>query len=152
MKNNLQSLTRELANYIRSQDEEAFARKKTSSKQPAAAQTNSKAELLQKLSEEVSSCKKCPLGISRIKPAFGVGNINTEIMFVGEGPGYEEDHRGEPFVGRAGQLLDKIISAMGLKRESIYIANIVKCHPMINPSDPEMRGNDRPPSHEEMAV
>jgi len=72
------------------------------------------------------------------------------VIFVGEGPGYEEDHRGEPFVGKAGQLLDKILEAIGLSRKTVYIANIVKCHPMKDPSDPEKRGNDRPPAPEEM--
>ena len=98
---------------------------------------------------QIRDCKKCPLGCTRIKFVFGVGNPKARLMFVGEGPGYDEDHKGEPFVGRAGQLLTKIIESMSLKREDVYIANIVKCHPMIDPSDPEKRGNDRPPSPEE---
>jgi uracil-DNA glycosylase len=69
---------------------------------------------------------------------------------VGEGPGFDEDHKGEPFVGRSGQLLDKIMESIGLSRATVYIANIVKCHPMTDPSDPEKRGNDRPPTPAEM--
>jgi uracil-DNA glycosylase len=68
---------------------------------------------------------------------------------VGEGPGFDEDHQGRPFIGKAGQLLTKIIEAMKFSREEVYIANIVKCHPMINPKNPELRGNDRPPEKEE---
>jgi len=82
----------------------------------------------------------------------GVGSPTAQVMFVGEGPGFDEDHKGEPFVGRSGQLLDKIMAAIGLSRETVYIANIVKCHPMKDPSDPEQHGNDRPPSPEEIAA
>jgi DNA polymerase len=73
-------------------------------------------------------------------------------MFVGEGPGFSEDRRGEPFVGRAGELLDRILSSIGLSRQTVFIANVVKCHPMKNPQDPESRGNDRPPTPEEAAA
>ncbi|MBI4424150.1 MAG: uracil-DNA glycosylase, partial [Elusimicrobia bacterium] len=70
--------------------------------------------------------------------------------FVGEGPGFQEDHIGEPFVGKAGQLLDNILAAIGLSRDTVYIANVVKCHPMKDPAQPESRGNDRPPAPEEI--
>ena len=103
------------------------------------------------LREMVKNCRRCALGKSRLNAVFGSGSPKAKLMFIGEGPGFDEDHKGEPFIGRAGQLLTKIIEAIGLKREDTYIANIVKCHPMINPSDPETRGNDRPPSPEEMA-
>jgi DNA polymerase len=116
-------------------------------------------EKLRRLREEIGDCQRCPLGATRIKPAFGVGNPRARVMFVGEGPGYQEDRQGEPFVGRAGQLLDKILEATGLSRKPvesewkwIYIANMVKCHPMIDPSDNTKHGNDRPPTPEEMAV
>jgi DNA polymerase len=109
-------------------------------------------EELDELGEKVNSCKKCPLGASRLNAVFGIGSPNADLMFVGEGPGHDEDHKGEPFIGRAGQLLTKIIEAMGQTRETVYIANIVKCHPMIDPSNPEKRANDRPPSPEEMGV
>ena len=73
-------------------------------------------------------------------------------MFIGEGPGFDEDHKGRPFIGRAGQLLDKMIAAMGLTREQVFIANIAKCHPMVNPTNPEAHGNDRAPNQGEIAV
>jgi DNA polymerase len=104
---------------------------------------------LEKFKDAICGCQKCPLGKSRLNFVFGTGNPRAELMFVGEGPGFDEDHKGEPFIGRAGQQLNKIIEAMGLKREEVYIANIVKCHPMIDPTDPEKRGNDRPPTPEE---
>ncbi len=105
---------------------------------------------LNNLYEKIRNCRKCPLGKTRLNFVFGVGNPSSPLMFVGEGPGYDEDRQGEPFVGRAGQLLNKIIEAMKLKREDVYITNITKCHPMIDPTNPEKRGNDRPPTKEEM--
>lgn len=107
-------------------------------------------DILENLKKEVLNCKKCNLGNSRLNAVFGVGDPYTNIMFIGEGPGFQEDHKGEPFVGRAGALLDKIIAAMGFSRQTVYIANIVKCHPMKNPSNPELKTNDRPPTQEEM--
>lgn len=77
-------------------------------------------------------CKKCRLGQTRANVVFGEGNENADIMFIGEGPGYYEDQQGRPFIGKAGQLLDKMIEAIKLKREDIYIANIVKCRPPEN--------------------
>ena len=108
------------------------------------------AHKLEALKKEAVKCKKCALGTSRLNCVFGAGSASAEVMFVGEGPGFDEDHQGEPFIGRAGQLLTKIIEAMGYTRESVYIANIVKCHPMKDPSDPQLRGNDRPPTLDEM--
>ncbi|MCL2144383.1 MAG: uracil-DNA glycosylase [Endomicrobia bacterium] len=107
---------------------------------------------LEALKKETDKCRKCPLGASRLNCVFGAGSASAELIFVGEGPGFDEDHKGEPFIGRAGQLLTKIIEAMGYTRETVYIANIVKCHPMKDPSDPELRGNDRPPALEEMEI
>ncbi len=109
-------------------------------------------QALEEIFKKVSTCRKCSLGTSRIKPVFGVGDPNAGVMFVGEGPGYEEDHRGEPFIGRAGKLLDKMLAAIGLSRDNVYITNIVKCHAMINPSNPDARGNDRPPGQAEIAT
>jgi DNA polymerase len=117
----------------------------------AAVSSSGKAAKLDKLLAENKNCRKCPLGRARLNFVFGTGNPDAALMFVGEGPGFDEDHKGEPFVGRAGQLLNKIIAAMGLLREDVYIANITKCHPMIDPSNPDKRGNDRPPTSEEMA-
>lgn len=102
------------------------------------------------LQEEVKQCKKCHLWKTRINTVFGEGDINAELMFVGEGPGYEEDKQGRPFVGPAGELLTKIISAMGLSREKVYITNVVKCHPLREP-DPYLRNNDRPPTQQEIS-
>ena len=107
---------------------------------------------LEEFRAQIEGCRKCPLGKTRLNFVFGVGNPKAELMFIGEGPGFDEDHKGEPFVGRAGQLLNKIIEAINFKREDVYIANIVKCHPMIDPKDPEKHGNDRPPSPEEAAA
>ena len=78
------------------------------------------------------SCHKCRLAETRTKVVFGEGNELADIMFVGEGPGYNEDVQGRPFVGKAGQLLDKMIEAIHLKRSDVYIANVVKCRPPEN--------------------
>jgi DNA polymerase len=83
--------------------------------------------------EDLGDCTRCKLHAQgRKQIVFGVGNPKAELMFVGEGPGADEDEQGEPFVGRAGQLLNKMIEAMGLKREQVYIANVVKCRPPGN--------------------
>lgn len=82
--------------------------------------------------EELGECQRCKLGRGRTRLVFGVGNPSAELMFVGEGPGADEDRHGEPFVGRAGQLLTKMIEAMGYRREEVYIANVVKCRPPEN--------------------
>jgi DNA polymerase len=105
---------------------------------------------LDSLREAVLACRDCPLGEQRINPAFGVGSSDAEVMFIGEGPGFEEDRQGEPFVGKAGQLLDNILKSVALSRKSVYIANIVKCHPMKDPEHPDRRGNDRPPTPSEI--
>ncbi|MDD5010668.1 MAG: uracil-DNA glycosylase [Phycisphaerae bacterium] len=87
---------------------------------------------LKQLADEVNSCRKCVLGSTRRNAVPGEGNPQAQIVFVGEGPGADEDAQGRPFVGRSGQLLDKIIIAMGLKRSDVYICNIVKCRPPEN--------------------
>ena len=79
-----------------------------------------------------SNCTRCKLHKGRTKIVFGVGNPKAELVFVGEGPGRDEDAQGEPFVGRAGKLLTQMIEAMGLRREDVYIANVVKCRPPEN--------------------
>ena len=78
------------------------------------------------------NCRKCRLWETRTNVVIGVGNRNADIMFVGEGPGQQEDLQGEPFVGPAGKLLDKMLASIGLDREKVYIANIVKCRPPGN--------------------
>lgn len=104
--------------------------------------TEEKIKLLDALREEIGAdCKRCKLGsLVRSKVVFGEGNPDARIMFIGEGPGEEEDNQGLPFVGRAGQLLTRIIRAMGLERTDVYIANVVKCRPPENraPSPDEM--------------
>ncbi|HCO93723.1 MAG TPA: uracil-DNA glycosylase [Phycisphaerales bacterium] len=87
---------------------------------------------LEKIAEQVNQCRKCDLGSLRTNPVAGEGNPNARIMFVGEAPGADEDAQGRPFVGRAGQLLDKIIQACGLKRSDVFIGNILKCRPPEN--------------------
>jgi uracil-DNA glycosylase family 4 len=87
---------------------------------------------LDSLKTEISSCNRCSLHKTRHNIVFGVGNPRAELMFIGEAPGEDEDLQGLPFVGRAGQLLTKIIEAMGLKRSDVYIANILKCRPPNN--------------------
>lgn len=96
--------------------------------------TDEKTRLLSELINEIGQdCKRCDLGYQgRSKVVFGEGNVDAKIMFVGEGPGEDEDIQGLPFVGRAGQLLTRIIKAMGLERSDVYIANVVKCRPPNN--------------------
>ena len=86
----------------------------------------------EQLKNDCLKCEKCELCKTRTNLVFGVGNENADVLFVGEGPGADEDRMGRPFVGRAGQLLDKMIAAMGLTREEVYIANVVKCRPPQN--------------------
>ena len=86
--------------------------------------------------EAICTCRLCPLGDTRTKFVYGVGNPKADILFIGEAPGRDEDLKGEPFVGRAGQLLDKILAAIQLSREQVYIANILKCRPPGN-RDPQ---------------
>jgi DNA polymerase len=91
------------------------------------------AKALQVIRQDLGDCTRCPLHQQgRKQIVFGVGNPEAELMFIGEGPGADEDEKGEPFVGRAGQLLNNMIKAMGIEREQIYIANIVKCRPPGN--------------------
>ena len=87
---------------------------------------------LEEIAQQVSACRKCALSESRTNTVFGTGSAKARLMFVGEAPGADEDRQGEPFVGRAGKLLTKMIDAMGLSRESVYIANILKCRPPEN--------------------
>lgn len=119
---------------------------------PQPAREMDAADRFRALAEAVSTCRKCPLGGQRLRAVFGVGSPTAQVMFVGEGPGFQEDHQGEPFVGKAGQLLDKILASIGLSRQTVYIANAVKCHAMVDPSNPEAHGNDRPPTLEEIAA
>ncbi len=87
---------------------------------------------LDKLDSAISGCLKCTLGPTRKNFVFGVGNPNARLVLIGEAPGADEDEKGEPFVGRAGQLLNKILAAVQLRREDVYICNILKCRPPNN--------------------
>lgn len=93
----------------------------------------------EQLEEQVKQCKKCKLYSNRNNVVFGTGNKNARLMFIGEGPGADEDIQGEPFVGKAGKLMNMAFETIGLKREDVYIANIVKCRPPSNrnPEDSE---------------
>lgn len=97
---------------------------------------------LRTIREELGDCTRCKLCHGRTNLVFGVGDPRARLMFVGEGPGADEDAKGEPFVGRAGQKLDEMIRAIGLEREQVYIANVVKCRPPDN----------RTPEQEEIAT
>jgi len=106
-----------------------------------------KAAAFSDLRQRAMACVKCShLASSRKNVVFGVGDINAQLMFVGEAPGADEDIQGEPFVGKAGQLLTKIIETMGLRRDSVYIANILKCRP----DTPGQASGNRKPTPEEM--
>ncbi|HOC57377.1 MAG TPA: uracil-DNA glycosylase [Verrucomicrobiota bacterium] len=109
--------------------------------------SEAKAAAFAELRQRALACVKCPrLAAARRNVVFGVGDINAQLMFIGEAPGADEDAQGEPFVGRAGELLTKIIRAMGLARESVYIGNILKCRP----DTPGQSSGNRKPTPEEM--
>ena len=106
-----------------------------------------KAAAFAELRERAMACVKCPhLASSRKNVVFGVGSIDAELMFIGEAPGADEDEQGEPFVGKAGQLLTRIIQTMGLTRDSVYIGNILKCRP----DTPGQSAGNRKPTSQEM--
>ncbi len=110
-------------------------------KQPHAEDPERRAKL-EELRRAIENCQQCPLGATRTKFVFGTGNSSARLMFVGEAPGRDEDLQGEPFVGRAGTLLTRMINAMGLDRDEVFIGNILKCRPPEN----------RQPTIAEMAV
>lgn len=99
-------------------------------------------ETLEQIRKNLGPCQRCKLGATRKNLVFGVGNPHARLVFVGEGPGADEDTQGEPFVGDAGKMLNRIITAMGLKREDVYICNVVKCRPPQN----------RPPENDEVSA
>ena len=119
----------------------------TSSPAISSVTPEAKAAAFAELRQRVMACVKCEhLASSRKNVVFGVGNIDAHLMFVGEAPGADEDAQGEPFVGKAGQLLTKIIQTMGLQRSDVYIANILKCRP----DTPGESAGNRKPTPEEM--
>lgn len=99
-------------------------------------------ETWEELENSIKGCRKCKLGSTRQNIVFGTGDKNAEIMFIGEGPGADEDSQGEPFVGKAGKLMNMAFDALGIERDKVYIANIVKCRPP---------GNRNPEEDESMA-
>jgi len=120
--------TTDIASLPSSGEQPTLARRATTSEEQLTPET-----ALRLIREDLGDCTRCPLHKQgRKQIVFGVGNPRANIMFVGEGPGADEDQQGEPFVGRAGQLLNNMISAMGIRREDVYIANVVKCRPPGN--------------------
>jgi uracil-DNA glycosylase len=109
---------------------------------PTAIENSKRAGVLKTLAEKTASCKRCELHLTRKQAVFGVGSGDAPVLFIGEGPGADEDEQGVPFVGAAGQLLDKMLGSVGYSREEVYIANVVKCRPPGN----------RNPLAEEMAL
>jgi len=144
------SILRDLADYLAYEAEEGDREIEiapdvlkslgTAARRPPAAPPA--ARTLQTIADEVAACRKCPLHAGRTRTVPGQGSAHPEILFVGEGPGAEEDRQGVAFVGRAGQLLTRMIEAMGFSREQVFIANVVKCRPPGN----------RTPLPEEMAA
>ena len=117
------------------EEEPAISARKSIAAPPeisAAVSATDRVAALQMIRDEIGDCTRCALHKGRNKIVFADGDANARLMFVGEGPGADEDAQGLPFVGRAGQLLNNMIAAMGLKREQVYIANVVKCRPPGN--------------------
>ena len=112
------------------------------SDQPDVGAAPKKHETLEQIRKDLGPCQRCKLGATRKNLVFGAGNPQARLAFVGEGPGADEDAQGEPFVGDAGKMLNRIIAAMDLKREEVYICNVVKCRPPQN----------RPPEADEVAA
>jgi len=92
----------------------------------------SKEENMKRIRSSIANCRKCNLWKTRKKPVFGEGSLDTDIFFVGEAPGYNEDMQGRPFVGKAGKILDELLESIGLRRSEIYIANTIECRPPDN--------------------
>jgi DNA polymerase len=112
-------------------------------KEPQSIETHAALEeTLDTIRTDLGDCRRCGLAVSRTELVYGVGNPNARLVLVGEAPGREEDAKGEPFVGEAGRLLDKILLAMGMQREEVYICNVLKCRPP----------NNRDPQPEEVAT
>jgi DNA polymerase len=110
-------------------------------------------ERLVEVYKEASGCVRCPLSQTRTKVVFGNGNADAELMFVGEAPGADEDRQGLPFVGRAGRLLDEMLAGIGLSREQVFVANVLKCRPPGN-RDPQPNEIEtcRPYLHEQVRL
>src|ERR1700694_5088165 len=111
-------------------------------------QQQERRDLLAGLLSQLDAGRRCPIGSTRTKVVCGVGNPASPLMIVGEGPGENEDQKGEPFVGRAGELLTKMLAAIGLRREDVFITNTIKCRATTNEGG---RLSNRAPSPEEMS-
>jgi uracil-DNA glycosylase family 4 len=110
-------------------------------------------ERLVEVYKEASGCLRCPLSETRTKVVFGNGNADAEVMFVGEAPGADEDRQGLPFVGRAGRLLDGMLAGIGLSREQVFVANVLKCRPPGNRDpQPDEIETCRPYLHEQVRL
>jgi DNA polymerase len=108
---------------------------------------------LVELAEEIRTCNKCTLHAARTQTVFARGNPEAELCFIGEGPGADEDRQGFPFVGKAGQLLDRMIAAMGYQRDEVYVCNIVKCRPPENRKpEPDEMAACRPYLREQLEI
>jgi DNA polymerase len=145
LKKEVREVTRSLKGWVAYQKElgvRGFARCGTCPKPEELGEFPSRVLTLKDVREELGDCTRCALCESRTQIVFGVGPENAELMFVGEAPGADEDKQGEPFVGRAGQLLTKIINAMKFDRKEVYITNVNKCRPP----------NNRDPKPEEVAA
>jgi len=140
----LESLERSGITHLARGSDPSPTQEPTENRMPMAA-ADETANGLEGLSEAVAACRLCQeLAETRTRTVFGVGDPDAKILFVGEAPGADEDRLGEPFVGRAGKLLDQIIDACGMRREEIYICNILKCRPPKNRNPtPEEAGNCR---------
>ncbi|MFC1509286.1 uracil-DNA glycosylase [Candidatus Omnitrophota bacterium] len=122
----MQDIIKAIKNYLKLDKESGIREYLFSSKRKP------KEGKIDSLNKETLLCTRCPAMKKRNNVVFGEGNTNAKLMFVGEAPGYDEDIKGRPFVGKAGMLLTKIIEAMGLKREEVYICNVLKCRPPGN--------------------
>ncbi|MCG6552329.1 MAG: uracil-DNA glycosylase [Candidatus Magnetominusculus sp. LBB02] len=120
--------------------EAAFQKSESAPLMPRPTPSSSdKQALLNDIRQDISGCTRCKLHTGRTNIVFGEGDLNTRLMFVGEGPGADEDETGRPFVGRAGKVLESLINKMGFQREQVYIANVVKCRP---PGNREPEGDE----------
>lgn len=128
-------LVKDLKNWVRYQEGsgvKGFSKKSKVIGSAVKKRVGNKGETLESIKKDLGDCMRCSLHRERTKIVFGSGNPNAELVFIGEAPGRDEDLQGEPFVGRAGQLLTKIIEAMGMKRSDVYITNILKSRPPNN--------------------
>lgn len=134
-------------NITEQKTEQHFSESAPASKVSDSVDPESKSSAMADLRERALACQKCPnLVSSRKHVVFGVGDISTSLMFAGEAPGADEDEQGEPFVGKAGQLLTRIIQTMGFSRQTVYIANVLKCRP----DTPDQTSGNRKPTPDEM--